>query len=1266
MSDDKVKPAADANAKPAANNPATPASKAAVTSAVNAVKAKIPPMFRRVDWLTFLLTAGVIWIIYVITLAPELTLEDSGELCTGSFYAGIPHPPGYPVWTLYTWLFTVIVPFGNVAWRVALAEATAGAVACGLVAMMVSRGSSMLMEGITELKTMTGKWEKAICLVAGVVAGLVFGLDTFMWKESVVVNRVCVFSVPWFLGTLLLVMRWMYNPKQYRYLYWAFFLYGLSITTHQSLLVASIGLEIVIAASKPRLGRDIFFWNTIIWLVIIGIRMATGTWVFSNLSGDMFKLMFHVVGACSAAACITLTIITKEIFTEILPTLVMGLLIAVGLAFYLYMPISGMTNPPMQWGYPRTVDGFLHAVSRGQYQQPDPTNIFLPGGMLRLLKQMGHLVTGLAEEYTWVYLFIALVPFIFWFKMRRRERVWIVGLAAFYLCNGVLLMMLMNPSPERASVDLVKVFFISSHAIVALLIGYGLALIAAFMATHYSQFRIWGMAGGGVAAILAIYSLIDATRRHFGGRDGIEVPFNQVGHWIGQAFSPHIFGMPVFASLFLLAMPFIFIGALLVYRNRAPLVIAFGLFAIMPLHAGLSHWHKSEQRNHWFGYWFGHDMFTPPFGIYPEMTRDAILYGGTDPGRFCPTYMIFCDSFIPDKDKPKEDQKFDRRDVYIITQNALADGTYLEYIRAHYNRSEQKDPPFFQGAVQRICDFGRSKEQLDEDRLNGISRTNFLAQIAYQLLDRPFIARGAKIEAERRAEHVYPAKEIYIASDQDSAACFNVFYGDARQRYEHDARYPNEPKQIRPGEEINYDQARGTISVGGNTAVMAINGLITKVIFDHNPNNEFFLEESFPLDWMYPYISPFGIIMKINRQPLAEITEDMVRKDHEFWSKYSERFIGNWVTYDTKVTEIADFVQQRHLHHDYEGFKGDRRFLRDEDGQKAFSKLRSSIAASIYDWRFRNAKTQPERERMLKEADFAYKQAFAFCPFSPEAVFHYVKLLADTGRFDDALVVAETCFKLDPDNGVVENLVLQLKDYKKHAVSLSPQQIDKMEKEARDNPDNMQLAFNLMSTYIQMQQPAKALALVESLEKRYLDHPTNAQLAFNVIGAYNQMQRPGQALALAEKVEKQYQAHPADAQLGLAVMMNYQQMQKADKAMVVADELLTNGGADEGVILPLANFFAQASRFDKLELALELLVKRSPNSPDAWYDLAGIKVMNGKNAEAVPILKRALEENAKRLAQNPKAVNLETKIRSDPRFKALESLPEYQKLLAPK
>ena len=72
---------------------------------------------------------------------------------------------------------------------------------------------------------------------------------------------------------------------------------------------------------------------------------------------------------------------------------------------------------------------------------------------------------------------------------------------------------------------------------------------------------------------------------------------------------------------------------------------------------------------------------------------------------------------------------------------------------------------------------------------------------------------------------------------------------------------------MKPGEDVKIDR-RTQVQVSGQVAVMNINGLLTKVIFDHNPKNEFFVEESFPLDWMYPHLTPFGIIMKINRQPL--------------------------------------------------------------------------------------------------------------------------------------------------------------------------------------------------------------------------------------------------------------------------------------------------------------------------------------------------------------------------------------------------------------
>ena len=92
-------------------------------------------------------------------------------------------------------------------------------------------------------------------------------------------------------------------------------------------------------------------------------------------------------------------------------------------------------------------------------------------------------------------------------------------------------------------------------------------------------------------------------------------------------FSPcRIPVFPALAGVLVVGIVSAFVAGLLACRNRAPLALTLGLFAFMPVASVMSHWASSEQRNHWFGYWFGHDMFTPPFaGPDGKLTYDPKL-----------------------------------------------------------------------------------------------------------------------------------------------------------------------------------------------------------------------------------------------------------------------------------------------------------------------------------------------------------------------------------------------------------------------------------------------------------------------------------------------------------------------------------------------------------------------------------------------------------------------------------------------------------------
>ena len=275
--------------------------------------------------------------------------------------------------------------------------------------------------------------------------------------------------------------------------------------------------------------------------------------------------------------------------------------------------------------------------------------------------------------------------------------------------------------------------------------------------------------------------------------------------------------------------------------------------------------------------------FTEP--ILDSMPAGSIYFGGTDPGRFAITAANAL------RDPPP---------VFCLTQNALADNSYMAYLRA-------------------TC-----------------------------------------------------GDRIWLPSQEDSNAAFQQYVNDVKAG------------RIQAGADIKIED--GKVSVEGVAGVMQINGILARLIFDRNKAaHPFFVEESYVLNWMYPYLEPAGLILKLNSEPLPELSPETIARDRQFWDETEARLVA------------------------MPGFAGN------DDARKMFSKLRAAIAG-VYAYR-----------KLDADAEAAFRQAIRLCPSSPEASFRLTQMLADRKRMAEAVQTMENLLAVDPANETAKDYLQQLK-----------------------------------------------------------------------------------------------------------------------------------------------------------------------------------------------------------------------------------------------
>ncbi|MFA5113194.1 MAG: DUF2723 domain-containing protein [Candidatus Margulisiibacteriota bacterium] len=188
--------------------------------------------------LAVLLVFCLTFAVYLLTLCPTVAPRDSGELITAAYTLGIPHSPGYPLYTMLGKLFAFI-PLGSIAWRVNLFSAVCAAAAASLTFLLIA--------GLTK------------SLLAAAAAALLLAFSPIFWWQAVVAE-VFQLNLLFAVATVSLIVWWSRTKELKRLLLFAF-VYGLSFSHHHTTALLAPGFLYFIWAND----RTIFWqWKKIL------------------------------------------------------------------------------------------------------------------------------------------------------------------------------------------------------------------------------------------------------------------------------------------------------------------------------------------------------------------------------------------------------------------------------------------------------------------------------------------------------------------------------------------------------------------------------------------------------------------------------------------------------------------------------------------------------------------------------------------------------------------------------------------------------------------------------------------------------------------------------------------------------------------------------------------------------------------------------------------------------------------------------------------
>ena len=206
----------------------------------------------RGDWLQAGLVALALFALYAASSPRSVALEDDSLFVLSSYFLGVEHPPGYPLFTLIGHLFTYL-PFGSVAYRVHLASALFGALS-GAAVWLCARS---LIQG----------------RLPAYVAAFALGLSPVFWSQSIIAEvytlNTFFFLVLVYLGLQASRSAPAPNSEAGGVLPLMAFVFGLSLSNHWPLMLLVAPAFVILL--WPRRLELLKRLGLLSWLALLGL-----------------------------------------------------------------------------------------------------------------------------------------------------------------------------------------------------------------------------------------------------------------------------------------------------------------------------------------------------------------------------------------------------------------------------------------------------------------------------------------------------------------------------------------------------------------------------------------------------------------------------------------------------------------------------------------------------------------------------------------------------------------------------------------------------------------------------------------------------------------------------------------------------------------------------------------------------------------------------------------------------------------------------------